>query len=99
MPLPESFFVRQGDAFVSTELTRGPWSNALQHGGPPSALLARAAERFGPDASDFFVARLTVDYLKPIPIAALAVAVEPQKLGKTAQRSPSRSLNRARSSF
>jgi len=86
MPLPESFFLREGEAFVSTELTRGPWSNAHQHGGPPSALLARAAEAYGADAADFFVARLTVDYFKPIPIAPLTVAVAPQKLGKTAQR-------------
>ncbi|MBK7865416.1 MAG: thioesterase family protein [Archangiaceae bacterium] len=84
--LPECFFARDGDAFVSTELTRGPWSNEHQHGGPPSALLARAAETFGDDARAFFVARLTIDYLRPIPIAALKVSVEPQKLGKTAQR-------------
>jgi hypothetical protein len=86
MPLPESFFVRESDTFVSTELTRGPWSNEHQHGGPPSALLARAAEAFGADAGSFFVARLTVDYLKPIPIAPLTVRIEPLKLGKTAQR-------------
>lgn len=86
MPLPESFFVRDGDTFLPTELTRGPWSNQHQHGGPPSALLARAAETFGDDAAGFFVARLTVDYLKPVPLAPLGVAVVPQKLGKTAQR-------------
>jgi hypothetical protein len=83
MPVPSSFFVREGDAFISTELTRGPWSNAHQHGGPPCALLARAAEQ---DAEGYFVARLTFDYFKPIPIAMLKVAVEPLKLGKTAQR-------------
>jgi hypothetical protein len=83
MQVPASFFVREGDAFVSTELTRGPWSNEHQHGGPPCALLARAAEH---EAPDFFVARLTFDYFKPIPIAVLKVVVEPLKLGKTAQR-------------
>lgn len=86
MALPECFFEREGEGFVSTALTRGPWSNDHQHGGPPSALLARAAEAYGDDARAFFVARLTVDYLKPIPIARLDVSVEPQKLGKTAQR-------------
>lgn len=86
MALPGSFFEPEGETFVATELTRGPWSNDHQHGGPPSALLARAAERFGEDAGRFFVARLTVDYFRPIPIAALRVTVEPQKLGKTAQR-------------
>jgi len=86
MALPDSFFVREGNGFASTELTRGPWSNEHQHGGPPSALLARAAQAYGDDAKGFFVARLTVDYFKPIPIALLNVEVEPLKLGKTAQR-------------
>jgi hypothetical protein len=85
MALPESFFVREGEKFVSTELTRGPWSNEHQHGGPPSALMARAAENFD-GGERFFVARVLVDYFKPIPIAALGVRVEPVKMGKTAQR-------------
>src|SRR5438874_2503792 len=85
MALPSCFFARRGDPFVATDLTRGPWSNEHQHGGPPSALLARAAEAYD-GGEGFFVARLTVDYLKPIPLAALSVTVEPQKLGKTAQR-------------
>jgi hypothetical protein len=86
MALPDSFFLRDGASFQSTELTRGPWSNLHQHGGPPSALMVRAAETFGEDAAAFFVARVLVDYLKPIPIAKLDVAIEPVKLGKTAQR-------------
>lgn len=93
MTLPLSFFERQGESFVATALTRGPWSDEHQHGGPPSALLARAVERHGDDAGGFFVARLTVDYFKPIPIAALTVSVEPQKLGRTAQRLVARLLH------
>lgn len=86
MELPGSFFVRDGDSMQATGLTRGPWSNDQQHGGPPCALLARAAERFGDDADRFFLSRLTIDYLKPIPLAALDVAVAPLKLGGKAQR-------------
>jgi hypothetical protein len=86
MPLPPSFFVRDGASYEATELTRGPWSNLHQHGGPPSALMAGAAERFGADAAGFYVARVLIDYLKPVPIAKLDIAVEPLKLGKTAQR-------------
>lgn len=85
-PLPSSFYTRDEDTYLSTDLTRGPWSNDHQHGGPPSALLARAAERFGDDAARFFVARLTIDYFRPIPIAPLTVRVEPLKLGRTSQR-------------
>lgn len=86
MALPESFFVRDGDSFQATALTRGPWNNDLQHGGPPCALLARAAERFGDDADRFFLSRLTIDYLKPIPLAKLEVVAAPLKLGGKAQR-------------
>lgn len=86
MELPGSFFIRDGDSLQATGLTRGPWSNELQHGGPPCALLARAAERFGDDADRFFLARLTIDYLKPIPLAKLDVVAAPLKLGAKAQR-------------
>ena len=43
--LPSAFFLpdpTQPDRFVPTGLTRGPWDNRAQHGGPPCALLARA---------------------------------------------------------
>ena len=44
MTLPEAFYLPEGDRFRATEATRGPWSEEHQHGGPPSALLARALE-------------------------------------------------------
>ncbi|HEV7359865.1 MAG TPA: thioesterase family protein, partial [Mycobacterium sp.] len=34
-----------GEKFRATDLARGTWSAAIQHGGPVSALLARALER------------------------------------------------------
>ena len=40
----EAFFVRDGNKFVPTELTRGPWDPKAQHGGPPAALLASVLE-------------------------------------------------------
>jgi hypothetical protein len=56
---------RGEERFFATELTRGPWNNDHQHGGPPTALLARAVEREG-----MFVVRMTCELLRPIPIAA-----------------------------
>jgi hypothetical protein len=69
---------RGEERFFATELTRGPWSNDHQHGGPPTALLARAVERHelehgssgGRRASEMFVVRMTCELLRPIPIAA-----------------------------
>ncbi|MGO9829152.1 MAG: thioesterase family protein [Myxococcaceae bacterium] len=86
MEVPTAFFVPDGDSFRATALTRGPWHNDLQHGGPPCALLARAAERFGDDMERFFLSRLTIDYLRPIPLAKLHVVATPLKLGSKAQR-------------
>lgn len=64
--MAEAFFEADGDGFVATELTRGPWSKDAQHGGPPSALLARAVEAALPDG--FRLARLSIDLLRPVPI-------------------------------
>ena len=89
---PESFFVPDGDAFVATQLTVGPWSPAHQHGGPPAALMVRALERFGEDAAKFLVSRVTYDFLKPVPVGRCAVAVEVVKLGSRVQRLTARLL-------
>lgn len=87
-----TFYVRERGArgeerFFATELTRGPWSNDHQHGGPPTALLARAIERLDSNGVDAFVARITVELLRPIPIAApLEVVTEILTLGRTVHR-------------
>jgi hypothetical protein len=61
-----AFFHPDGDGFVATPQTRGPWDESAQHGGPPGALLARAVERQLPPG--FRLARLTLDLLRPVPI-------------------------------
>ncbi|HYZ90143.1 MAG TPA: thioesterase family protein [Myxococcales bacterium] len=81
-----AFFIRDGARLVATELTRGPWSNEHQHGGPPAALLTGAIERAGADAADFRLARVTVEFLRPVPIAPLEVSTEVVRAGKQAQR-------------
>ncbi|MFC4068896.1 thioesterase family protein [Actinoplanes subglobosus] len=64
---PEAFYLPAGgDDFESTTATTSPWDERMQHGGPPSGLLARAIELTRPDA-DMPIARLTVDFLGPIP--------------------------------
>jgi hypothetical protein len=85
------FYVRERGArgeerFFATELTRGPWRNDHQHGGPPTALLARAIEQL-PRERDAFVARITVELLRPIPIAApLEVVTDVLSSGRTVSR-------------
>lgn len=80
---PGSFYVRDGAAFAATELTRGPWSPDHQHAGPPAALMASVIERSLPP--HMLVARLTVEILRPVPIAPLSVTLETLRAGRKVQ--------------
>jgi hypothetical protein len=71
--------------FEATELTRGPWSVHHQHGGPPSALLTAAMQDDGEDAEAWRLARITVDMLRPVPIAPVSVRVAAIRRGGRAQ--------------
>lgn len=82
---PASFYLSDAGAFVSTELTRGPWDGASQHAGPPAALLARAVEDcpgLGADRAARAVGRLTFEILRPVPIAPLSIGVEVVRPGR-----------------
>jgi hypothetical protein len=68
----EAFYVPDGEWFVSTVLTRGPWDARAQHGGPPAALMATRIEAAHP-RPEMQVVRLTVEILRPIPIEPLRV--------------------------
>jgi Thioesterase-like superfamily len=82
--VPESFYESDGDRFVSTELTRGPWDPRAQHAGPPAALLAREVERLE-DGEDFQVGRITFEILRSVPIAPLRVRAEVVRPGRSVQ--------------
>lgn len=82
---PTALYEASEGQFIPTALTIGPWDESAQHGGPPSALMAGAVERFGDEAESFFVARVMVDLLRPIPVAPLEVHVLPIRLGRSAQ--------------
>jgi hypothetical protein len=79
----DAFFVPSGDGFVATTHTRGPWSPKHQHGGPPAALMAHLVERAAPE---FAVARVTVDFLRPVPIDRVTVRLETLRAGSKVQR-------------
>ena len=80
--MPNAYFLRRGEAFESTELTRGPWDPRLQHAGPAAALLAGVVEAH-PDASGMVVARLTYELLRPLPVGgAFRVSVAAGRSGR-----------------
>lgn len=60
------------DRFQPTEFVRGGWADDVQHGGPPSGLLAREIERVQ-SAFPMQVVRLTVDLFRPVPLTELTV--------------------------
>src|SRR5437867_2191262 len=82
--MAEALFVPEGERFLPTELCRGPWSPDAQHGGPPAALLARAVERFG-GGDEMQVARLTVELLRPVPLAPLTLTARLARPGRKVQ--------------
>ena len=55
-----------GEKFGATDLARGTWSAAIQHGGPVSALLVRALERCAP-RDDTRLGRVVIDLLGGVP--------------------------------
>lgn len=81
----ESFYVPLGAGrFRATRLTAGPWSPDAQHGGPPAALLAAAAEACEPRA-EMVVARVTVEILGAIPVGELEVEAAVVRPGRSVE--------------
>jgi hypothetical protein len=65
--------------------TEGPWSAGFQHGGPPSALLVRAAERAAPpDGPDLVAVRASVEFVGPVPVADVDVETRVVRAARTA---------------
>jgi hypothetical protein len=76
------FFEPAGtDGFVATPAAAGPWSAQSQHGGPPSALAARALERHEPDEGQR-LARVAVDILRPVPVGKITLRTRTVRPGR-----------------
>lgn len=66
----------------ATELARGPWDPRACHGGPVSALLARAVEDLD-DSSAWQISRLTVELTRPVPVGTeLELTTEVERPGR-----------------
>ncbi|MGI8559743.1 MAG: thioesterase family protein [Solirubrobacteraceae bacterium] len=84
MPAIEPVFHSDHGRFIPTAHARGPWDAAALHGGAPAALLADAVERFDP-GSELFVARLSFEFLRPVPLAPLELRIEVLRPGRRVQ--------------
>ncbi|MCG7624707.1 thioesterase family protein [Epibacterium sp. Ofav1-8] len=76
------FFDRRDDGvFVGNDPARGPWAVDYCHAGPVAGLVARAAEvEIGPEKQ---LTRLTMDLLRPVPLAGIRVAAETTRHTRT----------------
>jgi len=80
----DALFVVDGPHLLPTELSRGPWSPDALHGGPVAALVGRAVEAIVPD-QPMLVTRLTVELLRPVPLAPLTVSATLARPGRKVQ--------------
>jgi hypothetical protein len=81
----ESFYVPLGDGlWRATPHTTGPWESGAQHGGPPSALLGRALQRWQPRA-DMMITRFTCEILRAIPVGDISVQARLARPGRSVE--------------
>jgi acyl-coenzyme A thioesterase PaaI-like protein len=82
---PESIFVHDGQTFTATELALGPWAPGALHGGAPAALIAHVlAGHAGGRGDDppLRLARVTYEFVRPVPLGPLTVRVEQVRPGR-----------------
>ena len=82
--MTDALFIRDGDHYLPTDVTRGGWSEDAQHGSPPSGLLAAAVEAVS-TAAPMQVARFTIDLFRPVPLQPLRVETHIHRDGKRIQ--------------
>jgi hypothetical protein len=73
-----------GNNVVTSPNAAGPWDRRMQHGSAPSALVTWAAERI-PTPVPMNVARVTIDLMRPVPVAPLTIESEVLREGRKIQ--------------
>lgn len=77
----DPLFVRDGERFVPAEAARGPWDPGALHGGAPAALFVHAFEAHAATTT-LRLARLTCEFVRPVPLAPLSVRTEVLRPGR-----------------
>jgi len=80
----EAIFRVDGANVVTSPHAAGPWDPGMQHGGAPASLVVWAAERI-PAAAPMQVARVTIDLMRPVPVAPLRLETEVLREGRKIQ--------------
>lgn len=78
----EAFYERRdAETFVATGATASPWDARMQHGGPPTALIAHAIAAAHP-RDDVRIARVASEFLGAIPIGTMRVRTRVARPGR-----------------
>lgn len=79
-----ALFESDGDQFVPTTWSRGPWDPGFLHGGPVAMLAARAMEAL-PSPVEMRIVRFTMEFMRPVPFAPLTVQARQIRPGRRIQ--------------
>ncbi len=66
----DAIFRVDGNRVVTSSNAAGPWDARMQHGSAPAALVVWAAEAI-PTPVPMHIARVTIDLMRPVPVAPL----------------------------
>ena len=77
-------FTARDGRFVAGARARGPWDPGAPQGGAPAALLMRAFERLD-GAGGLVLARVTYEFLRPVPLGELSVEAAVSRPGRRVQ--------------
>lgn len=73
-----------GNRIITSPHAAGPWNPHMQHGSAPSALVTWLAEQL-PASSPMAVSRVTVDLMRPVPVAPLTYEIDVLREGRKIQ--------------
>jgi hypothetical protein len=80
----EAVYELSGARAYPAPYAAGPWGATMQHGAAPASLIAWAAEAVE-CREPMQVARLSIDFLRPVPMAPLAIATDIIREGRKIQ--------------
>ena len=73
-----------GNRVETSPSAAGPWDSSMQHGSAPAALVTWAAEAI-PTAVPMQIVRVTIDLMRPVPVAPLTIESEVLREGRKIQ--------------
>src|SRR5664279_3765483 len=82
--MKEAIYRVDGDRVVTSPNAAGPWDAGMQHGSAPASLVVWAAEAI-PTRAPMQIARVTIDLMRPVPVAPLTVETEILREGRKIQ--------------